>query len=305
LGAEKLSIVEWYSAPGFPVPARNEVPMALTNTADAGYFQMMRIPLIEGREFDERDRAGANVVIVNQRIARRWWPHAPAVGRQIKLGGPYMDGPILDIVGVVGDVKQFERDTESWSEIYTPFTPAGPVARTIVLRAASDPQVLVPAIRERVRALNPKLPLQNLATLEETLGAGLARRRFSTALLTLFAGLAMLLAAIGIYGLLSYWVSVREAEIAIRLALGARPAAIIRWTGMHALRLTAIGVGLGLIGGWAAAAALEKMVFGIPPRNPAMMLAAVAAVGAIGFAAAAIPAWRAGRVDAASRLHHA
>jgi putative ABC transport system permease protein len=294
----------WYSVPGFPVPARNEVPMALTNTADTGYFRMMRIPLIEGREFDERDRGAGNPVIVNQTIARRWWPHEPAVGHQIKLGGPYLDGPALDIVGVVGDIKQFERDTESWPEMYSPFAAEGPVARTIVLRSAGDPEALVPAIRERVRALNPKLPLQKVATLEHTLGAGLARRRFSTVLLTLFAALAMLLAAIGIYGLLSYWVSVREAEIAIRLALGASPSAIVRWTGMHALRLTAIGVGLGWIGGWAAAAALETMVFGIPPRSPAMMLAAVAAVGAIAFVATAIPAWRAGRVDVAGRLHH-
>ncbi len=115
----------------------------------------------------------------------------------------------------------------------------------------------------------------------------------------------MLLAAIGIYGLLSYWVTVRESEIAVRLALGARPINILRWTGLHALRLTAMGVAFGLLGGWAAAGTLEKLVYGIPPRNPTTMIAAAVAVTVIAVAAAAMPAWRAARVDAARRLHYA
>ena len=294
----------WYFPAGRPAPPRNEVPFALTNTADSGYFHMLGVPMVEGREFEARD-AASDAVIVNRAIARRWWPHSSAVGHQIKLGGPYMQGPTFTIVGVAGDVKQFERDRDSWPELYRPFSNDGPTARTILVRAAGDPQALVPSIRERLRALNPNLPLQKVATMEETLGAGLAQRRFSTVLLTIFAALAMLLAAVGIYGLLSYWVTVREAEIAIRLALGARPSGIVTWTGLHALRLTAIGVGFGLIGGCAAAAALEGMVFGIPPRSPWMMLAAVAAVAVLALAATAIPAWRAGRVDAAGRLHHA
>jgi predicted permease len=293
----------WYSIPGQRVPARNEVPLAFTNTADAGYFRMMRIPILEGREFD--DHSGQTAVIVNQTLARRWWPHVSAVGHQLKLGGPYMEGPTLDIVGVVGDVKQFGRDTDPMPELYRPLSPQSPGAMTIVVRAAGDPEAIVPAARERVRALNPNLPLQKVATLEQTLGAGLARRRFSTVLLTLFAGLAMLLSAIGIYGLLSYWVSVREPEIAIRLALGARPSLIVRWTGVHALRLTVIGLAFGLAGGCAAAKTLENLVFGTPPRSPAMMAAAVLAVCLTALAAAAFPAWRAGRVDAAGGLHHA
>jgi len=295
----------WYSIAGRPVPARNEVPLAFTNTADAGYFRMMRIPVLQGREFNDSDRTGPSVAIVNQRLAHRWWPNESAPGHLIKLGGPYMDGPLLEIVGVVSDVKQFELDTEPMPEIYRPFSQQTPGQMTIVLRAAADPEALVGAVRERVRALDPKLPLQRVATLEATLGAGLARRRFSAFLLTLFATLAMLLAAIGIYGLLSYWVTVRESEIAVRLALGAGPLRILRWTGLHALRLTAIGVAFGLLGGWAAAGTLGKLVYGIPPQNPATMFAAAVAVTVIGVAAAAIPAWRATRVDAARRLHHA
>ncbi len=115
----------------------------------------------------------------------------------------------------------------------------------------------------------------------------------------------MMLAAVGIYGLLSYWVSSRECEIAIRLALGARPSTILVWTGFHAVRLAVIGVGFGVVGGWVAARGLEDLVFGIPPRSPATMMAAGLVVTVIAFAAATIPAWRASRVDAARRLHSA
>jgi predicted permease len=295
----------WYSIAGRAVPARNEVPLAFTNTADAGYFQMMRIPVLQGREFDDSDRTGPTVAIINETLAHRWWPNESAIGNRIKLGGPYMEGPMLEIVGVAADVKQFELDTKPMPEIYQPFSQQTPGQMTIMLRAVGDPTALIGAVRERVRALDPKLPLQRVATLEATLGAGLARRRFSTFLLTLFATLAMLLAAIGIYGLLSYWVTVRESEIALRLALGAGPSTILRWTGLHALRLTAIGVAFGLVGGWAAAGTLEKLVFGIPARNPMTMLAAGVMVTVIAVAAAAMPAWRAARVDAARRLHYA
>ncbi len=161
----------WYSIAGRPVPARNEVPLAFTNTADAGYFQMMRIPVLQGREFNDSDRTGPAVAIVNQTLARRWWPNESAMGHQIKLGGPYMEGPLLEIVGVAGDVKQFELDTRPMPEIYQPFSQQTPGQMTIVLRAAGDAEALVGAARERVRALDPKLPLQRVATLEAMLGA--------------------------------------------------------------------------------------------------------------------------------------
>jgi predicted lysophospholipase L1 biosynthesis ABC-type transport system permease subunit len=189
-------------------------------------------------------------------------------------------------------------------EIYQPYSQKGGSQMAIVIRAAGDAETLMPAIRARVLALDRNLPLRSFGTFEETLGAGLARRRFITLLLGLFAGLAMILAAIGIYGLLSYWVTVREPEIAIRLALGARRGTIVRWTSLHALRLAVIGIAFGVIGGWAAARGLEDLVFGIPPRNPATLLAAAVVVAAIAAVAAGIPSWRAAKVDAAYHLHH-
>jgi len=302
---------DWfYSIPGRPVPAQNEVPIALFNTADAGYFQTLRIPLRQGREFNDTDRANGppnepKVAIVNETFARTWWPRESAIGRQIKVGGPYQEGGLLEVVGVAGDAKQMGLDAPPMPEIFQPFAQQGGNNMAMVVRAAGNAETLMPSVRSLVLAHDRNLPLREFATFEQAFGAGLARRRFSTLLLTMFAGLAMLLAAIGIYGLLSYWVSVRESEIALRLALGARPSTILRWTSFHALRLAAIGIALGVAGGWAAARGLDELVFGIPPRNPATMIAAALAVGVIAVAAAAIPSWRAARVDAARRLHHA
>lgn len=208
------------------------------------------------------------------------------------------------MVGVAGDVRQFGLDSQPSADICRPSSQMNDSNRTILIRAAGDPARLMTAVRSRVLALDRNLPLQQFGALEESLGAGLARRRFSTLLLTLFAGLAVMLAAIGIYGLLSYWVTSRESEIALRLALGASPSTILRWTSFHALRLALVGVAFGVAGGWAAARTLEDLVFGIPPRNPATMIAAALAVMAIALAATVVPAWRAARVDAARRLHY-
>jgi len=173
----------------------------------------------------------------------------------------------------------------------------------VLIRTAGEPESIMPAVREVVSRLDRNLPIQRLSALERTLDASLSRRRFNTILLTMFASLAVVLASAGIYGLLSYWVSVRQREIAIRLALGAAPSRILRWTGLQALRLAALGMTIGVAGAWAAALGLESVVFGIPSRSPATLLAAALAVSSIAGVAAAIPAWRAARVDAAAQLH--
>ena len=295
---------DWfYSIPGRPVPAQNEVPISLFNRAAPGYFQTLQIPMRQGREFNDGDRDKSTpVAIVNETFARTWWPKESAIGHQIKVGGPYQKGGLLEIVGVAGDAKQMGLDSAPLPEIYQPYAQEGGSNMAIVVRTAGQAEALMPAIRARVLAHDRNLPLQQFATFESAFGEGLARRRFSTLLLGMFASLAMLLAAIGIYGLLSYWVSVRESEIALRLALGASPSTILRWTSVHALRLAALGIVFGTAGGWIAARGLEDLVFGIPPRNPATMLAAAVAVGAIAMVASAVPSWRAARVDAARRL---
>jgi putative ABC transport system permease protein len=296
---------DWfYSIVGRAQPARNEVPIALTNMSEPGYFATMRIPMQQGRDFGDTDRLKApKVAIVNETLARKWWPDGGAVGHQIKMGGPYADGPVVEIVGVVADVKQEGLDSQPMPEIYQPFAQRPSGASAVMIRAASDAEALIPSVRRAVARIDANLPIQRVAPLERTLGASLGRRRFSTLLLTAFAGLAIVLAIVGIYGLLSYWVNVREHEIGIRFALGARPSAIVRWTALQAIRLAAIGMALGAAGAWIGARGLEDLVFGIPARSLGSLLASALAVLSIAALAAAIPAWRAARVDIAAKLH--
>ncbi|HLY15657.1 MAG TPA: ABC transporter permease [Bryobacteraceae bacterium] len=295
---------DWfYSVLDRPAPQPSEVPITLFNTADNDYFSVMRIPLRQGHAFTAHDPPGA--AIVNEAFARKWWPNRSAVGGRIKWGGPYRDGPVYQIIGVVGDVSQMGLGTEPYPEVYLPFSQSAGEAIVLMIRAGGDVRTLAPAVRRQVAALDRNLPIQSLRPFTSTVAASLAGRRFSTVLLVLFAGLALTLAAVGIYGLLNYWVRVREDQIAIRMALGAPRLVIMRWAGAQALRLSLIGTGIGMLAGWAAARWLADLVFGIQAHNLATLAGAAAAVVAIAMLAAALPVWRATQVDPANKLHHA
>ncbi len=297
---------DWfYSVLDRPAPARNEVPVALVNAADPAYFQTMGIAIREGRAFTEADRAKAQpVAIVNQTFARQWWPKESAVGRRIKSGGPYFEGPVYEIVGVAGDVSQMGLDSEPLPEIYLPFSQAPSAAMVVMMRTSGEPELLAPAVRRRIAALDRNLPIENLRSFEKTLGATLERRRFSTLLLTSFAALAMILAGVGIFGLLNYWVSVREDEIAIRSAVGASRAAILLWAAAHALKLAVLGIALGALVGFLTSRWMESLVFGVSAQNPTMLAAAAFAVFVIIILAALLPVRRATQIDVLKKLHH-
>jgi predicted permease len=297
---------DWfYSILDRPAPPPAEVPIALFNTADRDYFAALRIPLRQGRAFNGGDRAGAPLVaVVNETFAREWWPNAPAVGHRIKSGGPYREGPAYEIVGVAGDVSQMGLGTEPYPEVYLPFSQTPSHAMVVMIRAGGDASLLAPAVRRMVAAMDRNLPIESLRPFEQTLAASLEQRRFSTLLLALFAGLAMVLAAVGIYGLLNYWVRVREDEIAIRMALGAPRPAILRWAGGQALRLSVAGAAIGMLAGWAAARGIGSLVLGASAGFATLSAAALAVI-AISMLAAGIPVWRATQVDAMEKLHRA
>ncbi len=298
---------DWfYSILDRPAPQPAEVPISLFNTADRDYFSALRIPLRQGRAFHAADRATAPLVaIVNETFARKWWPGESAVGHRIKSGGPYRDGPVYEIIGVAGDVGQMGLGAPPYPEIYLPASQSPNRAMVELIRISGDPASLASAVRQRVAAIDRNLPIESLQPFERSVAASLAQRRFSTLLLVLFALLAMILAAVGIYGLLNYWVRVREDEIAIRIALGAPRPSIMRWAGWQALRLALIGMAIGISGSWAAARLLEDLLVGMPPDRFASLAAAAAVVIGIAVLAAAIPVWRATRVDAVTRLHRA
>src|SRR5258708_28127460 len=189
-------------------PGKADVPLSLFSIADRGYFETMGIPLREGRTFTQSDRAGALLVaVVNEVIARKWFPKESAVGHAIKFGGPYMPGPSYEIIGVVGDVSQEGFAAEPMPEIYQPFAQRTNEAMVALIRTRGDPNSLISAARRVVASLDRNLPIRRLATMESRMSATLERRRFATMLLAIFAGLALSLSAVGAYGLLNYWVT--------------------------------------------------------------------------------------------------
>jgi predicted permease len=297
----------WYSILERATPARDDVPLSLFNIVDDNYFRAAHMRIVAGRTFADADRAGGSrVTIINEQLARQSFSDPQlALGKHLKVGGPYAEGPTLEIVGVVANISQEGLDAERSPTFYYAFSQKPSSAMVVTLRTDGEPSQWMNAARRQVSALDRNVPIQSLRTAEDWLGATLQRRRFATLLLGLFGGLAMLLAAVGIYGVLNYWVSARQREIAIRLAVGAQRSTILRWAGLHATRLAAIGIVLGAMGAWSASRWLKSLVFGVTERSPLMMLAAGAAVIAIAALAASVPLWRAMHTDAVQNLHEA
>ena len=297
----------WYSFLEKPAPARDDVPVSLFNTVDGNYFHAAGMRIIAGRAFTEADRPGSvPVAILDEELTRHAFGNPQlAIGKHLKVGGPYNDGPTLEIVGVVADVSQMSLDDPHEPAFYYPFSQKPESAMVVIMRTSGDPARWMSAARHAVSAVDRNVPIQSLRTAEDWLGATLERRRFATLLLGLFGSLAIVLASVGIYGVLNYWVSARQKEIAIRLAVGAPRSAILRWTGLHAARLAAMGIGLGAIGAWGASRWLKSLVFGVSADSPVMMLLAAAAVIAFAAVAASLPVWRAVQTDPVRNLREA
>ena len=297
----------WYSILEKPTPTRDEVPLCLMNFADGNYFRAAGIHIVAGRSFADDDRAGgAPVTVINEQLARSAFDDPRlALGRHLKVGGPYADGATLEIVGVVADTSQEGLDTENAPMFYFPFSQKPVSAMMVVARTAGDPSQFTNAARRSVAALDRNIPIQSIRTAEDWLRATLDRRRFATLLLGLFGLLAIILASVGIYGVLNYWVSARQKEIAIRLAVGAPRSAILRWAGWHATRLAAVGIFLGAFGAWSVSRWLKSLVFGVRADSPLMLILAGAAVVAIAALAATLPVWRAMHTDPVRNLHEA
>ncbi len=293
----------WYSIVGRPPPARSEVPVGLFDVAQPGAFAVLGVPLRAGREFGPRDRAGPPVAIVNETLASRWWPSpADAIGASIKIGGPYQDGSVVEIVGVVADASQTSPDVPARPEYWLPFASDPHGRMTVLVRTQGEPGAAIPAVRRLVSDLDPTLPVWSLRSFDDVVAGTLATRRFSTWLLTLFAVLALILAAVGVYGVLQQWVSARRSEIAIRMALGAGRSSIFGWVGLHACTLVGVGLGLGLALALGASRWLGAVVFGVSPRDPITLALVVLGVILLAAGAAGLPLTRAIGVDAGREL---
>jgi putative ABC transport system permease protein len=273
------------------------LPHADFSLASPGYFATLGIPLLRGREFSSHDEYNANfVAIISAALAREIFPNEDPIGRRVQCG---LDSPKwMTIVGVVGDVRQDSPASAPGPVLYMPLQqhPFYANELQVVVRTAIEPVSLIGAVREKVRALNPEIAMK-FTTLDAMVADSIARPRFRMLLISGFAGLALLLVMAGVYGVMSYVTTQRTSEFGLRAAMGATPGDLIGLVLKNAVRLAAVGLAIGILLSLAAGRAMASMLFGIEPADALTYLAILGAVAPIILLAAAVPAWRAGRID--------
>jgi predicted permease len=265
--------------------------------ASPDYFASLSIPVLDGRPFRETDRADQPLVaVVNDAAARLFWPDGEPVGARVRFfGSP--DDPWFTVVGVVGDVRHFGLDAAPRPEVYMPFSQGPPGSPLLTVRTTRDPASLVPEVRRALRELNPAIAMYNVATMNSLRDESVAPRKFTMLLLGWFAALALGLAAVGTYGVMSYMVSQRREEIGIRMALGAERRDVLQLIVGHGMKVTGIGLGLGIVGAVLLTGFMSGLLFGVRPLDPATLVTTVLTLGIVAAVACYLPARRAAGVD--------
>ncbi|MDE3137908.1 MAG: FtsX-like permease family protein, partial [Acidobacteriota bacterium] len=273
------------------------------------YLQALHIPLLRGRYFNDQDTADSTpVVIISQSIAREFWPNEDPIGKRLKWGVPQSDSPWLTIVGVVGDVEQGPLDHDILPHTYEPYLQvkaSGPLnSMNFAVQSAGRPESLDSAIRAEIWDFDSQLAVAQLETMSDILEKSLTPRRFNLFLLVTFAGLALVLATIGIYGVVSYSAAQRTHEMGIRMALGAGRGDVLRLVVRQGVLLALAGVGIGVGGALALTRFLSTLLFRVAPTDPVTFLAVSFVLAAVAVAASVVPAWRATRVDPTVALRY-
>jgi len=286
---------------GRPVP-KSEEPSADIEIASPGFFKTMNIPMFRGRDFSERDDTKApGVVIVNEAFAHKYFSNEDAVGKHITPGAANSGKPqVREIIAVVGNVKNRSLDTEEVPIYYIPSTQLNFGSMAVCLRTNNDPHSVVSAVRSVVSSMDPDLPVYDIKTMEEYLASSVATQRFNAMLLEAFAGLALVLTGIGLYGVIAYAVAQRTHEIGVRMTLGASRSEVVRMVLKSGLQLTAIGVAAGLVLSFIAAkfaTSFSSLLFGIKATDLVTFSAVVGIVTIVSLLACYIPAYRASKVD--------
>jgi predicted permease len=279
----------------------SDKPEADRSIVGTSYFETLGIPLREGRLFTADDRAGApGVAIVDEVFARRLAPGRSALGVRLHVPGPVRS--IATIVGVVGHVRQYGPEVQSQGQVYFPHAQRPWRWMVLVARTSVDPLSLAGPVRAAVKELDPQLAVFSTLSAEQLLGEHTALRRFTLTLVGAFSGLAVALAVLGLYGVVSYLVALRRRETAIRMALGAQPAAVLRLFLAHGAFLAACGIAAGLAATFALARLVKGLLFDVSAVDPATLAGATALLAATALAASLVPALRATRADAITAL---
>ena len=283
--------------------AQGEAPPVGFRRILPNYFHTMGIPVLQGRDFDNRDGSGGqpDVIIVNRKLAERFWPNGDALGKRLRLGaGQRMPGavePWLTIIGVVGDVRDTGLDAEPDLVTYEPHAKRAWSVMTLVVRTHADPASVAPALHDELRKAEPQIMFERVSTMASLIHDSIAPQRMNLALLAAFAVAALLLAVVGVYGVVSYLVTLRTREIGIRVALGAQVGDVIRLVLGQGTRLVVTGVAIGLVGSFGVTRLLTKLLYGVSPTDAVTFVAVSLFLTASALVACLVPAARAAKVD--------
>ena len=291
---------------GKPEPPPGQELIVVTRIVSPTYLDTMGIPLLKGRQLTDQDAdKSPNVVIVSETMARRYWPGEEAVGKRLSIGRVESPEDWFQVVGIAKDVKQFELNADSKPQMYLSYRQAGFFdAQDLVVKTDVDPGSMASTVRKAVAEIDKDQPVSKIRTMEEILGDSIARQRFSMLLLAIFASVALVLAAVGIYGVMSYSVAQRTHEIGIRMALGAQTAAVVKLAVGYGLKLVGAGIVIGLLAAFVLTRVMSTLLFGVTPTDPttfaliSLLLVAVAAI------ASYIPARRATKVNPITALRY-
>jgi len=293
-----------FAIEGQPSNDRTPSPDEENRQVSPDYFRALEIPLIKGRFFTDADKTDAPpVIIVNQAFAKKFWPKQDAVGKRIVMGGMSEHPNWIRIVGVVGDVRHFGLDIDPKPEMYVPFAQDPYFTTIYVVRSNQDPRSLLPAIRREIQAIDSAVPLANIRTFEDVIADSVAPRRLSVVLLGVFAGVAVLLASVGIYGVMSFLVVQRTQEIGVRMALGAQRSDVLKLILGRSLKLISAGAAIGLVVALMSTSMLQALLYNVSAFDTPTFVLVTILLAAVALAASYLPAMRATKADPMVALH--
>jgi putative ABC transport system permease protein len=290
---------------GYEVPENQPAPWGDVRIVSPGFFQTLRIPVLRGRTLTEQDRDGTPLVaVIDEEFVRRYWPYENPLGKRFTFGPPEGVADTaarewIEVVGVVGHTKHEGLDAETRLQLYLSYRQAPVPFLALAARTAGDPERWVNPLRQAVRAIDPDLPISNVRTMDELLELSVGQRKLSMMLLSLFSGIALLLASIGIYGVMSYSVSQRSRELGVRIALGAGRADVLRLVLRQGMSVALMGIAIGLGAALLLTRLIESQLFGVTAGDPLTFLSVALLLGGTALAANLVPAVRAMRVDPA------